>query len=92
MDYIGALRLDDQPPLEATLRLADDGVTIIADAEPIGTWPLTDCRIIPQGNFGSPSTATRLYLLPINRASFKARSPGDGRLFKPQPKLSRTTA
>ena len=50
MDYIGALRLDDQPPLEATLRLADDGVTIIADAEPIGTWPLTDCRIIPQGN------------------------------------------
>jgi hypothetical protein len=50
MDYIGALRLDDQPPLEATLRLADDGVTIIADAEPIGTWPLADCRIIPQGN------------------------------------------
>ena len=50
MDYVGALRLDDQPPLEATLRLADDGVTIIADAEPIGTWSLTDCRIIPQGN------------------------------------------
>lgn len=50
MDYIGALRLDDQPPLEATLRLADDGVTVIANAESIGTWPLTDCRIIPQGN------------------------------------------
>ncbi|HJU51781.1 MAG TPA: hypothetical protein VJ815_05570 [Acidimicrobiia bacterium] len=50
MDYIGALQLDDQPPLQATLRLADDGVTIIADAEPLGTWPLTDCRIIPHGN------------------------------------------
>jgi hypothetical protein len=50
MDHVGALRLDDQPPLEATLRLADDGVTILADAEPIGTWPLHDCHIIPQGN------------------------------------------
>ncbi|MGH8957209.1 MAG: hypothetical protein ACRDVK_00895 [Acidimicrobiia bacterium] len=50
MDYVGALRLDDQPPLEATLRFADDGVTIMADAEPIGTWPLTDCQIISQGN------------------------------------------
>jgi hypothetical protein len=50
MDYIGALRLDDHPPLEATLRLADDGVTILADAEPIGTWPLADFRIIPLGN------------------------------------------
>ncbi|HEX2420743.1 MAG TPA: hypothetical protein VHL55_04010 [Acidimicrobiia bacterium] len=50
MDHPGALRLDDQPPLEATLRLADDGVTILADAETIGTWPLHDCQIIAQGS------------------------------------------
>jgi hypothetical protein len=50
MDHVGALRLDDHPPLEATLRLADDSVTILTDAEPIGTWALHDCRIIPQGN------------------------------------------
>ena len=50
MDHVGALRLDDQPPLEATLRLADDSVTILADAEPIGTWALHLCQIIPQGN------------------------------------------
>jgi hypothetical protein len=50
MDHVGALRLDDQPPLEATLRLGDDSVTILADAEPIGTWALHDCQIIPQGN------------------------------------------
>jgi hypothetical protein len=50
MDHVGALRLDDQPPLEATLRLADDSVTILADAEPIGTWALHLCQVIPQGN------------------------------------------
>ncbi|HJQ95040.1 MAG TPA: hypothetical protein VJ935_04945 [Acidimicrobiia bacterium] len=50
MDHVGALRLDDQPPLEATLRLADDSVTILADAQLIGTWELHDCQIIPQGN------------------------------------------
>jgi hypothetical protein len=50
MDHPGALRLDDQPPLEATLRLADDGVTILADAETIGTWPFHDCQIIAQGS------------------------------------------
>jgi hypothetical protein len=50
MDHVGALRLDDHPPLEATLRLADDSVTILTDVEPIGTWALHECRIIPQGN------------------------------------------
>ncbi len=50
MDYVGAIRLEDEPPLAATLRLADGQVTLLTDAEPLGSWPISACQIIPQGD------------------------------------------
>lgn len=50
MDYAGALRLDDQPPLEATLRISNDELTILADNESLGRWSLAECEITPLGS------------------------------------------